>query len=116
MRATCTVRGILLDRRALILFGKDNLLRSCEISGSHGGKYEDDSPQQALCSLFEVYRRFSSAYCLHYQTNLLQRDYTALYTSTLSTSNYAVYYYEIFSLNEIPEINNRSYKIRQSEK
>jgi hypothetical protein len=32
-----------------------------EISGSHGGEYEDD------CSLVEADRRFRGAYCLHHQ-------------------------------------------------
>jgi hypothetical protein len=37
-----------------------------EISGSHGGVYEDGFWDVALCSLVEVYRRFRGAYCTDY--------------------------------------------------
>jgi hypothetical protein len=39
----------------------------CEISGSHGGKYEDDSLLGLVpCSLVAVDRRFRGTYCLHH--------------------------------------------------
>jgi hypothetical protein len=40
---------------------------SCEISGSHGGKYEVVFSDVALCSNVEVDRHFRCAYCLHHQ-------------------------------------------------
>jgi hypothetical protein len=36
-----------------------------EISGSHGGEYEDVFWDVAPCSLVEVYRRFIGACCHH---------------------------------------------------
>jgi hypothetical protein len=40
----------------------------CEISGSHGGEYEDDSFwDTAPCSFVETDRRFKEAYCIHHE-------------------------------------------------
>jgi hypothetical protein len=43
------------------------LLFIVEISGSHGGEYEDVLWDVAPCSLIEVYQRFRGTCCLHHQ-------------------------------------------------
>jgi hypothetical protein len=91
---------------------------SCEISGSHGDKYEDECLLgYSACSLFGVDRRFRDVYCLHphfslgvdrglkgtfhYEggdggsthvgnLGLLQRDYTALYSRSLFSSSHSL--------------------------
>jgi hypothetical protein len=60
----------------------------CEISGSHGGEYEEVFWVVAPCSLVEVYRRFRVACCLHrpddggrkdlWNVSKLLPDYTVL--------------------------------------
>jgi hypothetical protein len=58
----CSNIALVLGRRAL----PREVLNGSEISGSHGGKYEDYSHwDTAPCSLVEADRRFGGSYCLH---------------------------------------------------
>jgi hypothetical protein len=63
----------------MLLLSKRQSVTSCyqqkqgEISGSHGGEYEEDCLLDiAPCSLAEVYRRFRGACCLHHQGLMIE--------------------------------------------
>jgi hypothetical protein len=51
----------------MLLLNRTILLSLGEISGSHGGEYEDVFWDVEHCSLVEVYWRLRGACCLHHQ-------------------------------------------------
>jgi hypothetical protein len=58
-------------------------LKQCEISGSHGDEYEDVFWDVAPCSLLEIDRRFSGAYCLHHQVIALMMEAVSIFETSV---------------------------------